>query len=110
MKKEEKIENKKQEIKEQDEWNEIEEPDFFKFEQLNDKLEGVLLSQEINENYGFGDYSLRTNDGKTIKFHGSTQLDDLLLNLEMPCPIKIIFVDLRNTPNGQMKVFKVFTK
>ena len=97
----------KQPIKQPSDWEEIESPNFFKFENIGDKLEGILTSKDESKRYGFGLYTITLFNGETKRFHGSNQLDDLLLNLETPSYVQILYIDNQITPNGEMKLFKV---
>lgn len=100
-------EQKPEKMKQPKEWEEIESPNFFKFEKIGDKLEGILTSIDKSSRYGFGLYALTTFDNETKRFHGCNQLDDLLMNVETPSYIQILFVNTQQTPNGEMKIFKV---
>ncbi len=109
MKKQNEIEIKTQDkIKPPKEYVEIESANFIKFENINDTLEGILTSRDKSSRFGFGLYTLCKYNGEQVRFHGSSQLDDLLLNIEIPSYIKIIYIDNQATPNGSMKLFKVF--
>lgn len=101
------IKEQKQNIKQPKEWEEIESPNFFKFEKIGDKLEGILTNMDKSTRYGFGLYTLTTFNNETKRFHGSNQLDDLLMNIEIPSYVQILFTDTQQTPNGEMKLFKV---
>jgi hypothetical protein len=94
-------------VKQPKTWVEVESPNFFRFEKVGDKIEGMLTSKDSSTRYGFGLYTITTFDGIQKRFHGSSQLDDLLLNFEIPCYVQIIYVDNQETSNGAMKMFKV---
>lgn len=80
---------------------------FFKFEKLGDTIEGLLMSKYVSSRYGFGMYTIKTFDGIQKRFHGSSQLDDLLLNIDIPSYVRVIFIDNQETPNGTLKLFEV---
>jgi hypothetical protein len=65
------------------------------------------MSKEKSSNYGVGIYSIKTFESEIKRFHGSTQLDDLLLNVTVPCYIQITFIDTVETKLSPMKVFEV---
>jgi hypothetical protein len=88
-------------------WEEIESPNFFRFEKIGDIIEGLLMSKESSSRYGFGLYTIKTFDGLQRRFHGSSQLDDLLLNIDIPCYVQIEYTDNQETANGTMKLFIV---
>lgn len=88
-------------------WKEIESPNFFKFEKIGDLIDGLLMSKDSSDRYGFGLYTIKTFDGEQKRFHGSSQLDDLLLNVSVPCYVRIEYVDNQETANGTMKLFNV---
>lgn len=97
----------KDEMKQPKEWEVLESPNFFKFSAIGDTLEGLLMSRDVSSRYGFGLYTLKTFKGEQKRFHGSSQLDDLLLNVEIPAYVRIKFVDIQETPAGEMKLFEV---
>ena len=107
----------KQEMKKEDDrkikvkdWNDVESPNFFKFETIGDKVTGTILSRDQSARYGFGLYAMRLLDeDKQIRFHGSSQLDDLLQGIDLPALVQIEYIDEQETPNGSMKLFKVRT-
>jgi hypothetical protein len=102
--KEASVQNK---IKQPKNWRKLESPNFYKFENVGDYLEGILSNVETSTRYGFGLYTLKTFNGELKRFHGSNQLDDLLLNVETPCFIQVKFIDIQETANGNMKIFEV---
>jgi hypothetical protein len=88
-------------------WTEpIESKNFYQFKNIGDTLEGMLISKDDS-----GDkmvfYTLKSFDGETKKFHGTSQLDDLLDQLSIPCYVKITYVSTQQVTNGTMKVFEV---
>lgn len=102
--KEQKLEKHK--IKEPNEYEEII-PSFFKFEKINDKLEGILTNVITGERFNM--YTLSQYSGEEMQFHGSKQLDSLLSLVDIPSYIKIIFTEERPTDKGSnLKIFKVF--
>lgn len=108
MDKQKEVIKTKTQMREPKKWNKIESPNFFKFEKIGDSIEGLLMDKDISNRYGFGLYTIRTFKGEQIRFHGSSQLDDLMLTLDIPCYARITFIDEQNTPNGVMKLFEVF--
>ena len=88
-------------------WETIESPNFFKFEKIGDLIEGMLIGKDTSARYGFGLYTIKTFDNETKRFHGSSQLDDLLLNSDVPCYVQIEYTDNQETANGTMKLFVV---
>ena len=88
-------------------WKKIENLNFFRFEKVGDSISGLLMTKDKSSNYGIGIYSIKTFEGEQKRFHGSTQLDDLLLNVIVPCYIKITFIDTVETSLSPMKVFEV---
>jgi hypothetical protein len=108
MKKQNEIEIKKadENIKRPKEMEEVTTP-FFRFEKIGDKIEGILQSCESVEKFNI--YTIRKYNNEIIKFHGSTQLDDLLSNLELPCYVEIIFTEKKPSKQGSdIKIFKLF--
>lgn len=88
-------------------WEDVESPNFFRFEKIREKIQGTILSKDVSARYGFGLYSMKTLDGQQIRFHGSSQLDDLLEAVDIPAIVEIEYVDNQETPNGSMKLFAV---
>ena len=101
---------KQKNIEGEDAWEEIESPNFFQFKEVGDSLEGTLIDRGKSDQYGFGLYTLEKDDGDQIRFHGSSQLDDLMLNIHMNETIKIKFMDIEARPKGDMHLFSVKRK
>jgi len=93
-----------------DEWNEVESPNFFQFKEIGDKITGILLQKATSTQYGFGLYILQTTENEQIRFHGSAQLDDLLMGVNVNDLIEVTFTDTQKMPKGEMKLFKVRRK
>jgi hypothetical protein len=91
-------------------WNEIESPNFFQFKAIGDRIEGVLLQKGESKQYGFGLYTLQTGENEQIRFHGSSQLDDLIMGVNVNDYIEVTFIDVQKMPKGEMKLFKVRRK
>ena len=111
------LENEKQEnnIKASDDrWKKIEQSNFYRFDNIGDSLEGMLIHKqtgtEANNQYGFGEYILQTPKDGQKKFHGSKQLDELMTNINLQDYIKIIFVSTKSLPQGTLKEFEVYLK
>lgn len=91
-------------------WRNIESPNFIQFEKLGDSIEGMLLDKSTSERYGFGLYTIQTPKDGQKRFHGSKQLDDLMLGVKLQDYIRITYIDNQNLPNGQLKLFDVAVK
>src|SRR4030042_5223343 len=91
-------------------WRKVESSTFFRFENIGNSLEGLLIEKMP---YLDGDkmrfYRIRTFDNKELKFHGSNQLDDLLSQFQPPVYVRITYADEQDTKNGMMKLFEVET-
>lgn len=107
MNKQIEIERNKTQIKQPKTWEQVESPNFFRFEKIGDIIEGLLTGKDSSSRYGFGLYTIKTFKGEQIRFHGSSQLDDLLLNMDVPCYVQIEYTDNQETANGTMKLFVV---
>lgn len=93
-----------------DQWNEIESPNFFQFKNIGDKIEGILIQKATSTQYGFGLYTLSTESDEQIRFHGSAQLDDLIMGVNVNDFIEITFIDTQKMAKGEMKLFRVRRK
>ena len=98
---------KQKNIEGEDAWEEIESPNFFQFKEVGDVIEGTLIDKDKSDQYGFGLFTLDTKEGDQIRFHGSSQLDDLMLNIQMNDYIRVKFIDFEKRPKGEMKLFSV---
>lgn len=108
-----KTEKKEIELKEADdgtEWETVDDPTFFKFDKVGDVLEGELVDISKSETYGFGLYTIVDAETNPHRFHGSNQLDDLMSQIKIGDYIKVSFIDTKNHPRGQMKIFTVYKK
>lgn len=112
MKEEQKEIDKKEadEKKDKDEYEEIEDAEFFKFENFGDALAGKLLSKEQSKRYAIGLYTIRQDNGETKRFAGTTHLDNLMAQIETGDSIQVLYQDSRDTEKGEMKIFKVRRK
>jgi len=99
----EKPKNKKPTI----EWDDVESANFVRFEEFGDSIEGKLIDKGKSEQFGFGLYTLMDKDDNAVRFHGSAQLDDLLLGVYIGDYIRVEYVDNQKTPRGEMHLFKV---
>lgn len=97
--------NKQTTIKKPTNWKEVSSPNFVTFTNIGDSIEGILSSKSEGSKMNF--YSIKTFDNEEKKFHGTTQLDDILQSFSLPCYVRITFVDTQDTANGTMKIFKV---
>lgn len=93
-----------------DDWETIEDAEFFQFKEIGDAIEGMLIDSGESKRYGFGLYTVMTKDGEKQRFHGSAQLDGLMANIEFQDYIRVEFVDTKSTDSGQMKIFDVQRK
>ena len=89
------------------EWEDVESANFVRFEEFGDNVEGKLIDKDKSEQFGFGLFTVMTNDDETLRFHGSAQLDDLMLGIDIGTYIHVEYVDNQKTPRGEMKLFKV---
>jgi hypothetical protein len=87
-------------------FEDVEDATFFKFEKIGDTLIGILTDKGQSSRYGFGLYHIMV-DKEPIRFHGSTQLDGLLSQVDINTWVKIEYIDDQETPQGVMKIFKV---
>lgn len=88
-------------------FDEIEDPDFFKFKDIGDKIEGKLIDVGNSDQYGFGLYTLETPSEDLIRFHGSAQLDSRMKQVNLGEYIQIEFMDVEKRPKGDMKLFSL---
>lgn len=89
-------------------YDEVESANFKKFEDFGDSVGGQLLAKDRSEQYNFGLYSVMTEDGEQVRFHGSAQLDDLMLTIKIGDNIFVKYIDEQETPRGKLKLFKVY--
>lgn len=87
----------------------VEAPDFFKFESIGDKIEGTLVEKGLSENYGIGLYTLKQDDGSTMRIHGSSNLDSLMTGVDIGQYVRIEWMDSKQMEKGKtaMKLFNV---
>jgi len=93
-----------------DGYEEVESANFVKFDNIGDKISGELIDKGLSEQYKFGLYTVMNEEGEQLRFHGSSQLDDLLLTVSIGDNIMVEFIDKQKTPKGEMKLFKVLRK
>lgn len=90
------------------EMEKVEDATFFKFENIGDSIFGILMEKAESGQYGFGLYTVQTPDGETLRFHGTTQLDTLMSNVEIHDYVYVEYVDnQKTTMPSPMKLFKV---
>jgi hypothetical protein len=93
-----------------DDYTEVEDADFVKFEKIGDSVEGNLIDVGMSEQYHFGLYTLEKADTSTVRFHGSAQLDGKMKSVKLGDSIKVEFYDIEKRAKGNMKLFKVMRK
>jgi hypothetical protein len=91
-------------------YEEVDSANFVKFEKFGDTVAGKLIDKGMSEQYKFGLYTVLNEDGEQLRFHGSAQLDDLLLTCVIGDNIMVEFIDKEKTPKGEMKLFRVLRK
>lgn len=93
-------------------YEEIDDPDFFKFENIGDKIGGKLVDVGHSDQYDFGLYTVESDDAdkKQTRFHGSAQLDSRMKQVELNDIILVEFMDIEKRPKGDMKLFRVMRK
>jgi len=83
-----------------------EDANFIRFEEIGDSVQGKLMETELSNRYGFKLYSIKSGNDM-LRFHGSQQLDSLLMKAEIGDNIFVEYIDSTETPNGTMKIFDV---
>jgi hypothetical protein len=83
---------------------------FIKFEEIGDSLHGKILDIGFSKRYGFKLYTIRADNNETLRFHGTTQLDQLMSNASVGDFVYIEYIDEQETPAGSMKIFSVGIK
>lgn len=96
-----------QKIEKNIKWNELQDPEFFKFDNIGDKIEGKLIEKGTSGNYGFGLYTIKDFLGQPRRFHGTRQLDTLMSQVEVEDIIQVEYIDVSESPKGEMKIFRV---
>lgn len=88
-----------------------EDSSFFKFDGIGTSIHGKLMAISESKRYDFKLYTVKdslTNEMK--RFHGTTQLDQLLISAIEGDNIYVELIDEIDTPNGTMKIFDVGVK
>lgn len=93
-----------------DDYEEIEDPDFFKFENVGDKIAGRLVDVGSSDQYKFGLYTIENSDGEQVRFHGSSHLDTRMKQVQIGELVIVEFTDVEKRPKGDMKLFSVRRK
>lgn len=93
-----------------DEYEEIEDADFFRFEKIGDCVSGKLIDVGTSEKYKIGLYTLEKEDGSSVRFHGSADIDGKMKSVKMGESIKVEFYDLEKRGKGNMKLFRLMRK
>jgi hypothetical protein len=86
---------------------EVESPNFVRFVNIGDSVEGVYKDYQRSVQYGFGMYSLEQADGTMKRVHGSSDLDDKMISVPMGTWVRIAFTEEKHRPKGIMKIFSV---
>jgi len=74
------------------------------------KIAGKLIDKGSSTQYKFGLYTVLNEEGEQFRFHGSSQLDDLMLTIVIGDNIMVEYVDSQKTPKGDLKLFSVLRK
>jgi len=92
-------------------WDEVESPNFTEFKEYGDSVEGELVDISTSPKYGFGIYTV-TKDDEKQRFHGTKQMDDLMLGVRIGDYIRIEYVDEKEMEKGKtaMKIFTLKKK
>lgn len=91
-------------------YEEIDDPNFFKFESIGDKIKGQLVDIGWSDQYDFGLYTVEDGDKNQTRFHGSSQLDSRMKQVSLGDHIVVEFMDIEKRPKGDMKLFRVMRK
>lgn len=91
-------------------WVDVEDPDFFKFDNVGDEVVGKLVDVGVSDQYKFGLYTVEQPDGSLLRFHGSAHLDSRMKQIQIGETILVKFMDLEKRPKGDMKLFDVKRK
>lgn len=81
-----------------------------KFEKHGDLVKGLLISKKLMTEYDSHKYTIKQMDGKTVKFLATTQLEELLTNIEIGKELAIMYVSDRITEKGDQKIFRLWVK
>ena len=81
-----------------------------KFEQHGNFLKGLLISKKEMPEYNSHVYTIKQMNGETIKFLATTQLEELLTNIEIGKEVGIMYVSDRVTDKGSQKIFRLWVK
>lgn len=93
-----------------DQYEEIKDANFFKFDNIGDIIEGMVVEIGTSARYHFGLYTVIDKDGEKKRFHGTTHMDTLMSTIEEQDYIKLELIDTEETPAGDMKLFKLLKK
>jgi len=96
--------------KKEDDWEDIEDPNFFRFENIGDKVSGKLVDIGNSERYNFGLYTIEQEDGTQMRFHGSAHLDSRMKQCQIGDHVKVEFIDVEEQDKGDMKLYDVKRK
>jgi hypothetical protein len=89
---------------------EVESPNFFRFENIGDSVEGYLVGTTRSEQFGFGMYQLNKDDGTSVRIHGSADLDDKMAVVVKDQWVRIEYYDQKKMAKGTMKLFRVMRR
>ncbi len=101
---------KQKELIDESEYEEVEDPDFFKFENVGDKVSGELVDIGTSDKYNFGLYTLEKPDGEQLRFHGSAHLDTRMKRIGIGDSVIVEYQDVEKKEKGEMKLFSVKLK
>ena len=91
-------------------YEEVESANFVRFEKFGDSIDGQLIDKGKSTQYGFGLFTVQQESGEQLRFHGSAQLDDLMLGVNLGDYIRVEYIDKEKTPKGEMKLFRLLRK
>jgi hypothetical protein len=80
---------------------------FLRFDEIGDTLNGKLMSISKSKRWDFNLYTIKVPNGDMLRFHGTQQLDQLMMKAEEGDNVFISYIDETETPNGTMKIFDV---
>ena len=108
---EEEIKSEEKKV-EDSEYEEVKEGDIFEFKEKGASLEGNFFRMESDiGKHKSKLYSVKTTEGKVLKFWGSTILDDRMSQIEFNTNIRVVFNGMVTPDSGnEYKDFTVLKK